>query len=198
MFNSSFFKGIIMKRTILIGLIFVSSAALAAPETYVIDTNHSKPRFSYNHFGYSTQLSRFDKISGKIIIDKAAKQGSMNVTIDTTSVNTGFDLFNEHIQKADFFDTAKFPSATFASSKLNFNADKLSTIDGTLTIKGISKPVTLSVSSFMCMPHPMLKKEACGANASVVVKRSDFNMGKNVPYVGDEVTIDLPVEAVKE
>jgi polyisoprenoid-binding protein YceI len=187
-----------MKRTILIGLMFISSTALAAPETYVIDTNHSKPRFSYNHLGYSTQLSRFDKISGKIMIDKAAKQGSMNVTIDTTSVSTGFELFNEHIQKADFFDTAKFPTATFASSKLNFNADKLSSIDGTLTIKGISKPVTLTVSSFMCMPHPMLKKEACGANASAVVKRSDFNMGKNVPYVGDEVTIDLPVEAVKE
>jgi polyisoprenoid-binding protein YceI len=187
-----------MKPSILIGLMFISSAALAAPETYVIDTNHSKPRFSYNHLGYSTQLSRFDKISGKIMIDKAAKQGAMNVTIDTTSVSTGFDLFNEHIQKADFFDTAKFPTATFASSKLNFNADKLSSIDGTLTIKGISKPVTLTVSSFMCMPHPMLKKEACGANASAVVKRSDFNMGKSVPYVGDEVTIDLPVEAVKE
>jgi polyisoprenoid-binding protein YceI len=187
-----------MKSNILIGLIFISGTALAAPETYVIDTNHSKPRFSYNHLGYSTQLSRFDKISGKIMIDKAAKQGAMNVTIDTTSVNTGYALFNEHIQKADFFDTAKFPTATFASSKLNFNVDKLSSIDGTLTIKGISKPVTLTVSSFMCMPHPMLKKEACGANASAVVKRSDFNMGKNVPYVGDEVTIDLPVEAVKE
>jgi polyisoprenoid-binding protein YceI len=191
-------KGTIMNRTILIGLIFTSGAALAAPETYVIDTNHSKPRFSYSHFGYSTQMSRFDKVSGKIILDKAAKQGSMNVTIDTTSVNTGFALFNEHIQKPDFFDTAKFPTATFASSKLNFNADKLSSIDGTLTVKGISKPVTLTVTSFMCMPHPMLKKEACGANASVVVKRSDFNMAKNVPYVGDEVTIDLPVEAVKE
>jgi polyisoprenoid-binding protein YceI len=187
-----------MKRTILIGLMFISSTALAAPETYVIDTNHSKPRFSYSHLGYSTQMSRFDKVSGKIILDKAAKQGSMNVTIDTTSVNTGFALFNEHIQAADFFDTAKFPTATFASSKLNFNTDKLATIDGTLTIKGISKPVTLTVTSFMCMPHPMLKKDACGANASVVVKRSDFNMAKNVPYVGDEVTIDLPVEAVKE
>lgn len=187
-----------MKRTILIGLSLISGAALAAPETYVIDTNHSKPRFSYSHLGYSTQMSRFDKVSGKIVLDKAAKQGSMNVIIDTTSVNTGFDLFNEHIQKADFFDTAKFPTATFVSNKFNFSADKLASIDGTLTIKGISKPVTLTVTSFMCMPHPMLKKDACGANASVVVKRSDFNMAKNVPYVGDEVTIDLPVEAVKE
>jgi polyisoprenoid-binding protein YceI len=95
-------------------------------------------------------------------------------------------------------NTAKFPTATFTSSKVNFVGDKVATIDGVLTIKGVSKPETLTVTSFMCMPHPMLKKDACGANAMVVVKRTDFNMGKHVPYVSDEVTIDLPVEAIKE
>jgi polyisoprenoid-binding protein YceI len=188
-----------MKHNILaIGLLLISGSTIAAPETYVIDIGHTKPRFSYNHLGYSIQLSRFDKASGKIVLDKEAMQGSVNVTIDTTSVNTGYALFNEHIQGEDFFDTAKFPTATFTSSKLNFKQDKVSSADGTLTIKGISKPVTLAVTSFMCMPHPMLKKEACGANVTVVVKRSDFNMGKNAPYVSDEVTIDIPVEAVKE
>jgi len=188
-----------MKRNILVfGLMLISGSALAAPETFVIDTNHTKPRFSYNHFGYSTQMSRFDKTSGKIVLDKEAKHGSMNVTIDTTSVNTGYALFNEHIQGVDFFETAKYPTATFTSNKFNFKADKISSIDGTLTIKGISKPVTLAVTSLMCMPHPMQKKDACGANATVVVKRSDFNMGKHVPYVSDDVTIDIPVEAVKE
>jgi polyisoprenoid-binding protein YceI len=176
----------------------ISTAAIAAPETYVIDSNHSMPRFSYSHFGYSTQLSRFDNASGKITIDRAAKTGSVEVTIDTTSVNTGFSLFNEHIQAEDFLNTAKFPKATFISSKMNFDGDKPSTIDGTLTLKGVSKPVTLTVTSFMCMPHPMLKKDACGANASTVVKRTDFNMGKHAPYVGDEVTISLPVEATKQ
>ena len=188
-----------MKSNILLlSLLCISTQVLAAPETYVIDTNHSKPRFSYSHFGYSTQLSRFDKVEGKIVLDKEAKQGSMNVSIQTNSVNTGYALFNEHIQAEDFFDTAKYPTATFVSSKLNFKQDKISSIDGTLTIKGVSKPVTLQVTSFMCMPHPMAKKEACGANATVIVKRSDFNMGKHVPYVGDEVTIDIPVEAIKE
>jgi len=176
----------------------ISNAAIAAPETYVIDSTHSMPRFSYSHFGYSTQLSHFDQASGKITIDRAAKTGSVDVTIDTTSVNTGFPLFNEHIQAEDFLNTAKFPKATFISSKMNFEGDKPSTIDGTLTLKGVSKPVTLTVTSFMCMPHPMLKKDACGANASTVVKRTDFNMGKYAPYVGDEVTISLPVEAVKQ
>jgi len=193
------FKGVIMKRNYLIlGLLLASKLAFAAPETYVIDTNHTKPRFSYNHFGYSTQLSRFDDATGKIVIDKAAKQGTVNVTIQAKSVDTGYALFNEHIQGDDFFDTAKYPTITFVSNKVNFKDDKVSSIDGTLTIKGVSKPVTLSLSSFMCMPHPMVKKDACGANASTIVKRSDFNMGKHVPYVSDEVTIDIPVEAVKE
>lgn len=176
----------------------ISTAAIAAPETYIIDSNHTLPRFSYNHFGYSTQLSRFDKTTGKIIIDRVAKTGSVDVTIDTTSVNTGYALFNEHIQAEDFFNTAKFPTATFVSKIINFEGDKPVSIDGTLTIKGVSKPETLTVTSFMCMPHPILKKDACGANATVVVKRSDFNMAKHVPYVSDEVIITLPVEAVKQ
>jgi len=188
-----------MKRFALLALAAsISTAAFAAPETYVIDSKHSMPRFSYSHFGYSTQLSSFDNASGKITIDRTAKTGSVEVTIDTTSVNTGFSLFNEHIQAEDFLNTAKFPKATFISSKMNFDGDKPSTIDGTLTLKGVSKSVTLTVTSFMCMPHPMLKKDACGANASTVVKRTDFNMGKHAPYVGDEVTITLPVEAIKQ
>lgn len=188
-----------MKHLILLAIAAtMSTAAIAAPETYIIDSNHSMPRFSYNHFGYSTQLSRFDKATGKVVIDRAMKTGSVDVTIDTTSVNTGLALFNEHIQAEDFFNTAKFPTATFVSNKMNFVGDKPVSIDGILTIKGVSKPETLTVTSFMCMPHPMQKKDACGANATVVVKRSDFNMVKHVPYVSDEVTITLPVEAVKQ
>lgn len=188
-----------MKKTALaIGLMLAIGSAWAAPETYVIDGKHTFPRFSYGHFGYSTQLSRFDKTSGTIVLDAAAKQGSANVIIDTTSVNTGLALFNEHIQKEEFFDTGKFPTATFVSSQFNFDGDKLKSIDGVLTIKGISKDLTLMVTSFLCMPHPMAKKEACGVNATTLVKRSDFNMGKHVPYVSDEVKIEIPVEAIKQ
>lgn len=175
-----------------------SATVLAAPETFVIDGDHTLPRFSYSHFGYSTQLSRFDKTTGKIVLDRAAKSGSVDVTVDTKSVNTGSTLFNEHIQGADFLDTARYPTMTFTSNKLKFDGDTLVSLDGTLTVKGISKPVTLAVTSFQCMPHPMLKKEACGANATTVVKRTDFNMGKYAPHVGDEVTVTIPVEAVKE
>lgn len=174
------------------------SIAYAAPETYVIDPAHSLPRFEYSHFGYSIQLSRFDKPSGTITLDRAKKKGSVDVSIDAKSVNTGSALFNEHIQAADFFDTEQFPTITYKSNKVHFDGDKVVAVDGNLTIKGITKPVKLTVNSFLCMPHPMVKKEACGATATALVKRSDFNMAKHVPYVGDEVTLTIPVEAIKQ
>jgi polyisoprenoid-binding protein YceI len=189
------------KLTLIAALVLAGSSpftAHAEAETYVLDGAHTMPRFSYSHFGYSTQMSRFDKTTGKVVFDKASKAGSVDVVIDTTSVDTGSPLFNEHIQGEDFLDTAKFPSATFKSTKLVFEGDHPSRIDGILTLKGISRPVTLTVTSFQAMPHPMLKKDAIGANAFTVVKRTDFNMGKYAPYVGDDVRIDLAVEAVKE
>lgn len=176
----------------------LSSVAYAAPDTYVIEQNHTLPRFEYSHMGYSIQLSRFDSTSGKITLDRAAKSGSVDVTIDAKSVNTGSALFNGHIQGEDFFDTAKYPTITYKSNKIKFDGDKVASVDGDLTIKGVTKPVTLTVNSFLCMPHPMMKKEVCGATATAKVKRSDFNMGKYAPLVGDEVTLTIPVEAIKQ
>lgn len=185
------------KLALLVAAASFSTAAFAAPETYVIDGTHTFPRFEYSHFGYSNQVSRFDKTSGKITLDRAAKTGSVDVVIDTKSVNTGYALFNEHIQGEDYFDTAKYPTITFKSSSMKFDGDKLVAVDGNLTVKGVTKPVTLTVTSFHCMPHPMLKKDACGANATTKIKRSEFNAGKNAPYVSDEVTLTIPVEAIK-
>ncbi len=188
-----------MKQFAILALLSaLGTAAFAAPVTYVIDDHHTLPRFEYDHFGYSQQLSRFDKVSGKITLDRAAKTGSVAVEIDAKSVDTGYPVFNGHIQGEDFFNTEKYPTITFKSDNLKFKGDKLVAVKGGLTIKGITKPVTLRVTSFKCMPHPMLKKDACGANATTVVKRSEFNMGKYAPYVSDEVTLTLPVEAIAE
>jgi polyisoprenoid-binding protein YceI len=186
------------KTAIVVALSAFSVAALAAPETYNVEPTHTYPRFEYSHFGYSNQQQRFDKTSGKIVLDRAAKTGSVDVTIDATSVNTGYALFNQHIQAEDFFDTAKYPTITFKSTGVKFEGDKPVAIDGNLTIKGVTKPVTLTVTSFHSMAHPMLKKDAIGANAVTKVKRSEFNMGKNVPYVSDEVSLTIAVEAIKE
>ena len=175
-----------------------AAPALAAPETFAVDSTHTFPRFSYNHLGYSIQMSRFDKATGTVTLDKTARTAAVDIVIDTKSVNTGSATFNEHIQGEDFLDTAKHPTATFKSTKVNFEGDKPASIEGNLTLKGVTKPVTLTVTSFHAMPHPMMKKDAIGANATTKVKRTDFNMGKNVPYVGDEVTIDIAFEAVKQ
>ena len=175
-----------------------AAPALAAPETYVVDGNHTFPRFSYSHFGYSTQLSRFDKTTGTVVFDKAAKTGAVDIVIDAKSVDTGSATFNEHIQGEDFLDTAKYPTATFKSTKVVFEGDKPVAIEGKLTLKGVTKPVTLTVTSFQAMPHPMTKKDAIGANAYTVVKRSEFNAGKYAPNVGDDVRIDIAIEAMKQ
>ena len=174
------------------------TSALAAPKTFDIDGSHTFPRFSYSHFGYSTQVSRFDNTTGTVVFDADAKTGSVDITIDMKSVNTGFADFNGHIQGEDFLDTAKFPKATFKSTKVNFQDGKPASIEGQLTIKGVTKPVTLTVTSFQAMPHPMLKKEAIGANAFTVIKRSEFNAGKYAPYVGDEVRIEVSLEAMQK
>jgi polyisoprenoid-binding protein YceI len=176
----------------------LTGTAFAAPETFIIDGNHTYPRFSYNHFGYSKQLSRFNKTTGKVTLDRQEKTGAVDITIDMKSVDTGSSLFNTHIQSEDFLDTTKYPTATFKSTKVRFDGDKPVAIDGNLTIKGITKPVTLTIESFLLMPHPMAKKDAIGANASTRIKRTDFNAGKYAPNVGDEVSIDIALEAIKE
>ena len=175
-----------------------ATSAIAAPQTYVVEGTHTFPRFSYSHFGYSTQLSSFKNTSGKVVFDAEAKTGSVDITIDMKSVNTGFEVFDGHLQGEDFFDTAKFPTATFKSTKVVFEGDKPKSVEGNLTIKGVTKSVTLTVTGFQAMPHPMMKKPAIGANAFTTIKRSEFNAGKYVPYVGDEVRIDIALEAVAQ
>lgn len=182
----------------LAALAAASVAAQAAQVTYTIDNSHTYPHFTYNHLGYSNQTHKFDKTSGTVVLDRAEKAGSAIVTIDAASVNTGYALFNEHLRGADFFDTEKYPTITFKSDKMAFRGDQPIYMVGDLTIKDVTRQVTLEITHFKCQPHPMLKVEACGANATTKVKRSEFNMGKNVPYVSDEVTLTLAIEAVNK
>jgi len=187
-------------KRIAVALAFTGAlaAAVAAPVTYGVDGTHTFARFSDSHFGYSTQLSSFSKTTGKVVFDAEAKKGSVDIVIDMKSVSTGFADFNEHIQGEDFLDTAKFPQATFKSTKVVFEGDKPQSIEGQLTIKGVTKSVTLTVTSFQAMPHPMMKKPALGANAFTVIKRSEFNAGKYAPNVGDDVRIDIAIEAMAQ
>lgn len=186
------------KLAVVFALSAFSAAAVATPETYAIDPDHTAPRFEYSHLGYSNQLHRFDKTSGKIVLDRAAHTASVDVTIDAKSVNTGLPLLNQVIQGEGYFDTAAHPTISFKSTKVRFEGDKPVAVDGNLTIKGVTRPVTLTVTSFHAMPNPFVKKDAIGANATTRIKRSEFNMGKSAPAVSDEVTLSIAVEAIKE
>ena len=185
-----------MKSSITVAALSVvlASAAFAAPITFTPDANHSFVRFSYSHMGFSTQESRFDKVTGTVTFDPVAKTGSVDISIDTKSVDTGSELFNGHIQATDFLDTADFGTATFKSTSVKFSGDNPVSIEGNLTIKGVTKPVTLTVSSFKHAQN-MMKKDAIGADATTQIKRSDFNMSKYVPMVSDEVTLTIALEA---
>lgn len=181
---------------------FLLAALLASPvyaaDSYTIDATHTWPMFEVNHLGFSTQRGRFDKSSGKVTLDVAAKKGSVELIIETGSLNMGFDKWNEHMKSGDFFNAVIFPTMRFSSSKITYTGDKPVSAEGELTLLGVTKPVTLSISDFTCGTHPMTKKSMCGANISTTIKRSDFGMTKFVPAVSDEVKIYSPVEAFKD
>jgi polyisoprenoid-binding protein YceI len=183
-------------------LALIVAATLAAPviaaDSYTIDTRHTFPSFEINHLGFSTQRGRFDKTSGKLTLDLAAKRGSIDVVIDANSINTGLEELHQHLKGEDFFDTAQYPTLSFTSKSLKFNGDQLVGADGELTLHGVTKPVSLTIDAFKCAPHPMNKKPMCGANAVTTIKRSEFGMSKYVPAVSDEVKIAIQIEAVKD
>lgn len=176
----------------------LATPAFAAPGTYAVEGTHTYPSFTYNHLGFSTQTHRFLTTTGNVVWDKDAQTGSVDITIDAKSVDAGSALFAEHIQGPELFDTANFPTITFKSTKVKFAGEDPVSIEGNLTIKGITKPVTLTVTQFKAAIHPMVKREAIGANAVTKIKRSDFNVSKAIPYVSDEVTLNIAIEAIKQ
>jgi polyisoprenoid-binding protein YceI len=181
---------------------FMISAAFALPaaaaDSYTVDPAHTYPNFEINHLGFSTMHGRFGATNGKIVLDTAAKSGSIDITIDATSIDTGHGKRDTHLKSEEFFNVAKFPTLAFKATKLTFYGDKLTGADGELTLLGVTKPVSLALTAFNCGPHPMNKKPMCGANATATIKRSDFGLSTYVPAVGDEVRITIEVEALKD
>jgi polyisoprenoid-binding protein YceI len=172
--------------------------AAAELESFTLDPDHTYPGYEIGHFGYSFQRGRFNKTTGRISLDTAAKQGSADIAIDTSSVDTGHAKLTEHLRSEDFFDTAKYPQMTFKSNRFTFEGDNLKTASGDLTIHGVTKPVTFRVDHFFCAPHPMLKKKICGAELTTTIKRSDFGMKYALPVLADDVLLRVNVEAIKD
>ena len=187
-----------MNKTFSILLATLFTLPAYAVDSYTIDPTHTWPTFEVNHLGYSTQRGRFDKSSGKITLDVAAKKGSVDITIDTDSLDMGFAKWNEHMKSPDFFDVKQHPSIHFVSDKLLFDGDKVVGAEGKFTLLETTRPLTLRVDNFNCAPHPMTHKMRCGGNISATISRTQFGMAKFVPLVSDEVKLYSPVEADKD
>lgn len=192
-----------MKRVLtgVASTIFVAVAgiAVAAPTTYNIDPEHTYPAFEADHMGgLSIWRGKIEKTSGKVVLDPAAKTGTVDVTMDMNSINFGIAKMNARAVLPDIFDTAKFPTATFTGKLAGFNGENPTEVQGNLTLHGVTKPVTLKLNSFMCKPNPMTNKETCGADASATINREDFGVSFGKPG-GFKMGVKLliSVEAIK-
>ncbi len=177
----------------------VAGMAQAETSTYAMDPTHTFVTFEIGHFGTSTNRGRFDKKEGSVQLDRAAKSGKVEVTIDTTSINTGTTAFNNHLQSADLFDAAKYPTIKFVSDKFAFNGDKVSEVTGNLTLLGKTQPVTLKASQFNCYTSPMLKREVCGGDFETTIDRAAFGMNYGIDWgFPKNVRLIVQVEAIKQ
>nr|WP_244814409.1 YceI family protein [Caballeronia sp. Lep1P3] len=177
----------------------VSFSAMAA-DTYQLDPNHTYPSFEADHFGgVSTWRGKFNKSSGTVVLDRAAKTGTVDVTIDVSSINTGNAKLDEHLQKAEFFDAAKYPTAVYKGTSIRFDGDKPVEVVGSLTMHGVTKPLNLKVESFKCFVNPMMKKEVCGTEATATFDRGDFGMDYGKSYgFSLKTVLHIQAEGVKQ
>ncbi len=172
---------------------------VAAQDSYVLDPAHSRPSFEARHLGLSTQFGFFDKVSGKATLDRNARTGTLEVTIETASIRTFDPRLDAAVKGEKYLNVEKFPTMSFKSTGFRFEGDKLVGIDGDLTMLGVAKPVSLRVVSFACGDNPFNKKAMCGGDAAATIKRSDWGMTQGIPNApADEVTLRLPFEGYRE
>ena len=175
----------------------LTASAFAAADTYNIDPRHTFPSFEADHMGLSVWRGKYTKTSGTITLDRAAKTGAIDILIDAASIDFGLEAMNAHAKKDDIFAVEKFPNVTYKSKSITFTGDAPTSIQGELTLKGVTKPVTLAINKFKCIMHPMLKREVCGADASATFNRADFGVTMGLPAFSPEVKLAIQVEAVK-
>ena len=167
--------------------------------SYAIDPAHTYVTFEIGHFGTSTNRGRFDKKEGSITFDRAGKSGKVDITVNTTSINTGFAAFDKHLQSADLFNAEKHPTMTFVADKFSFSGDKVTEVAGTLTLLGKTQPLTLKATNFNCYDSPMLKREVCGGDFEATLDRTQFGMNYGIDWgFPKNVRLLVQVEAVKQ
>ncbi len=181
-------------------LTLITGSALAAPVTYEVDPGHTYPSFAADHMGgLSVWRGKFDKSSGTIVLDKDKSTGTVDITVDTSSIDFGHEKLNEHAKGPDMFDVAKFPTATYKGKLANFKNGAPTEVQGEFTLHGVTKPLTLKINQFLCKPNPMTKKEVCGADASATFNRKDYGLGFGDAYgFKMDVTLAIQVEAIRQ
>ena len=187
-----------MKRLALAAaLSLFAASAFAAPVTYKLDPNHTMVIAQWNHFGFSNPYANFGDVDGTLVYDADdVSASSVEVTLPLTGMDSFSDDFDKHLLSADFFDIAKFPAATFKSTKVEAAGEGKLKVTGDLTIKDITRPVVLDVTLNKAADHPMTKRPAIGFDATATIKRSDFDVAMYVPNVGDEVKLRITTEAM--
>jgi polyisoprenoid-binding protein YceI len=175
------------------------TTATAAPTTYNVDPDHTHPSFEVDHFGgLSTWRGTFKKSSGTVTLDTEAKTGTVDVVVDTATVDFAHDKLNEHVSSPEMLDVTKYPTAEYKGRFVEFANGAPRTISGSLTLHGVTKPVTLTINSFKCFEHPMLKKQVCGADASGTFDRAEFGVNYGQQYgFKQDVLLRIQVEGIK-
>lgn len=186
-----------MKLQLIIASLLAATATAAAAQTYNIDPSHTYPSFEADHKGMSVLRGKFTKTSGTVTLDRAAKTGKVDVTIDAGTIDFGNEKLNNHVKSPDMFDVAKFPTATYKGASMTFNGDTPVSVDGELTLHGVTKPVKLAINKFKCIIDPRMKREVCGADASAEFKRSDFGIHFGIPTFSPEVKLAIEIEVIK-
>ncbi len=180
-------------------LALIAGVASADPVTYQVDPGHTYPSFAADHFGgLSVWRGKFDKTSGTIVLDKDRGTGSVEITVDTSSIDFGHPKLNEHAKSAEMFDVEKYPTAVFKGRLNGFKSGAPTEVDGTFTLHGVTKPLTLTIDSFKCVIVPMDKKEHCGADATATLNRADYGIDYGAKYgFKMDVKLAIQVEAIR-
>lgn len=182
-----------------VAAVLLASTVSAQAASYAIDPTHTYVTFEIGHFGTSTNRGRFDKKEGSVELDRAAKTGKVEIVVDTSSISTGFAMFNKHLQSPELFDVEKFPTMKFAADKFVFNGDKVAEVTGTLTLLGKTNPLTLKATNFNCYENPMLKREVCGGDFEGTLDRTQYGMNYGIDWgFPKNVHLVVQVEAVKQ
>ncbi|MGO4394643.1 YceI family protein [Variovorax sp. M-6] len=165
--------------------------------SYVVDPTHTFVNYEMGHYGTTTNRGRFSTKDGQVKIDPAGTTGKIDITMDISSINTGVDLLNRHLLSKDFFNVAEFPTARFVADQIDFSGDKVTQVNGTLTLMGKSRPVVLKANRFNCYLSPLINRQICGGDFETTVERSQWGISWGLAFgFEDKVRLLVQVEAI--